>query len=615
MYERVKKLLREQASGTSKLVLHSLALLPLWHRFKRSGIGLKIVMLFAAYWVYGAIGRMMTAGFTHFPIFVYLLAAGLCFYFARRAQTRGIVKELEANAATLLHPSLLYIHKDQAPGILWLLRFACAPGKPACEESQMNMPNMDAAAAAAGATLLSMGDMATYRIAADADPVFAGGNTKNGFMATYAPLLQSALLESRNDLVPILKHAAMYAELKWRERRQKGQIPRLEALLGSVKRLADLWAPVYVSDKVFEFLIRRVDLFNMRDRATPAGILLHGYPGNGKEFLARMVASSVFLPVVKATADQLSAAKDVKEFWTANTAKGPVVLLVEYADQLFPKPGSQHDSPGSREATLAFIEEWARREPWQCGVWVMMTAQQEKDIHPRLLALLGGSKIEVSAPDTVAGRDKLLELACVENELPGRPPKWLIEGLGGASIREMREIVRETKVQCVPNAPREEHWRAAMTAVRGSEGVDRTKTWDRLVLPEEIKDKLKRSARILRELDRYKGARVNVPNILLFGPPGTGKTDIARTFANEGGVKFIAASTGDLKGQYTGQSGQMVRELFGRARASAPCVLFIDEIEAVTAKRDLGGHGLLHQGHRHRDARADGGGVRNPTGR
>jgi SpoVK/Ycf46/Vps4 family AAA+-type ATPase len=583
IYERVKKLLREQASGMRKVVLHALLLLPLWHRFKRSGIGLKIVILIGAYWAYGAIGRLMAAGFTRTPIFAYLLAAGLCFYFERRAQTRGVVKELESNAAGLLHPSLLYIYKEQVPGLLWLLRFWSAPGKAACEEAQMNMQNADPAAAAAGATLLSFGEMATYRIAVDADPVLGGSNAKSAFMTAYAPLLQSAVLESRNDLVPILKHAEAFGQLKWRERRQKGEIPRLEAMLANIKRLGDIWASVYTADKVFEFLIRRIDLFNLRDRATPAGILLHGYPGNGKEFLAQTIARSAFAQFIKPTADQLSSAKDVKALWSA--VKAPAVLFVEYADHTFPKPGSEQDSPGAREATLAWIEEWTRREPWQSGMWVVMTAQQEKNVHPRLLALLGSSKIEVTAPETVPDRAKLLALACAESELPARAPQWLIESLGGASIRELREIVRETKVQCVPNAPRDEHWRTAVTAVRGTEGVDRSKTWDRLVLPQEIKDQLKRAARILREADRYKGARVSVPNILLFGPPGTGKTDIARTFANEGGVKFIGATTADLKAQYQGQSAHLVRELFGRARASAPCVLFIDEVESVAAKR------------------------------
>ena len=583
-HERLKKLLREETPGVGKAIGSALLLMPLWRRFWRAGIGLKILMVIGAWWLLGAIARMMVAGLYLAPVLIYLfIAAPVCFFFARRAQTSGTVKELEASAASLQHPTLIHVYPDQAPGPMWAVRFWSAAGKSTCDETQVNLQNVDPGAAA-GASFLSFGDMATYRIGADADPVLVASKP-GGLMNAHAPLLQRAVMECRNDLVPILKHAHFYGQLKWRERRQRGEIPRLEGLLGNVKRLADIWASVYVSDKVFEFLIRRIDLFNLRDPATPAGLLLHGYPGNGKEFLAHTIANSTFAQLVKPTADQVSSAKEVKAFWANGTTKTPVVLFVEYADHLFPKPGSEQDSPGAREATLAWIEEWTRREPRQSGVWVVMTAQQEKNVHPRLLALLGSSKIEVTAPETVADRAKLLALACVENELPGRAPQWLIEGLGGASVRELREIVRETKVQCVPNAPRDEHWRAAVATVRGNEGVDRSKTWDRLVLPADIKDQLKRAARILREADRYKGARVNVPNILLFGPPGTGKTDIARTFANEGGVKFIGATTADLKGQYQGQSPHLVRDLFSRARASAPCVLFIDEIESVAPQR------------------------------
>ena len=584
VHERLKKLLREATPGIGKAIGSALLLMPLWRRFWRAGVGLKVLMGIGAWWAVGAIARMMVAGLYLAPVLIYLLiAVPVCFYFARRAQTSGTVKELEASAASLQQPTLVHVYPEQAPGLMWALRFWSATGKSTCDETQINLQNADPGATA-GTTFLSFGEMATYRIAADADPVLIASKP-GGLMNAHGPLLQRAVLECRNDLVPILKHAHFYGQLKWRERRQRGEVPRLEALLGNVKRLADIWAPVYVSDKVFEFLIRRIDLFNLRDRATPAGLLLHGYPGNGKEFLAHTIASSTFAQLVKPTADQLASAKEVKAFWAGSTTKTPVVLFVEYADHLFPKPGSEQDSPGAREATLAWIEEWTRREPWQSGVWVVMTAQQEKNIHPRLLALLGSSKIEVTPPETVEDRTKLLALACIESELPGRAPQWLIESLGGASVRELREIVRETKVQCVPNAPLDEHWRAAVATVRGTEGVDRSKTWDRLVLPQDIKEQLKRAARILREADRYKGARVSVPNILLFGPPGTGKTDIARTFANEGGVKFIGATTADLKGQYQGQSPHLVRDLFGRARASAPCVLFIDEIESVAPQR------------------------------
>ena len=73
--------------------------------------------------------------------------------------------------------------------------------------------------------------------------------------------------------------------------------------------------------------------------------------------------------------------------------------------------------------------------------------------------------------------------------------------------------------------------------------------------------------------------------VLLFGPPGTGKTQIARTLANKAKCNFIAASTADLKAGFVGQSGQRVKALFDSARAQAPTILFLDEIDALAADR------------------------------
>ena len=69
----------------------------------------------------------------------------------------------------------------------------------------------------------------------------------------------------------------------------------------------------------------------------------------------------------------------------------------------------------------------------------------------------------------------------------------------------------------------------------------------------------------------------------------TGTADIARTLANESGLPFLAASTADFKAGFIGQSGQKVREMFERARGRAPCILFIDEIDAIAPARGGGG--------------------------
>jgi ATPase family associated with various cellular activities (AAA) len=69
--------------------------------------------------------------------------------------------------------------------------------------------------------------------------------------------------------------------------------------------------------------------------------------------------------------------------------------------------------------------------------------------------------------------------------------------------------------------------------------------------------------------------------LLLTGPPGTGKTQIARTLANESGLGFLAATTADVKANFLGQSGNRVKQLFERARANTPVILFLDELDII----------------------------------
>ena len=585
IHDTARKLMRERLGSIPTAFLNALLLMPVWRFFRKRGLLIKLVMIFAVLSLVGQIIKLVDAGAFLIPLLAYLvIAVPLGFFLEWRLQTKGPIKALEGEAKSLQQPVLVHFHPEQpSTPPQWSVRFWSAPGRAAVDEGEVTVQGADPATVP-GAFFLALGDLVTYRIDPGAAPTQLPNAKANELMHSYGGIVGEAVARHGGELVPLLQHGQLYARMKWHERRQSSEIPRLQVLLDNLMRLEEIWRSVYVSEKVFEFLIRRIDLFNLRDRATPMGLLLHGYPGNGKEFLARTIARSTFAQFIKPAADQLASAKDVKDFW-ANVVAGPAVIFVEYADQVFARPGSEHEGAGSREATVAWIEEWTQREPWQTGVWVVFAAQQEQGIHPRVLSLLGSSKIEIVPPETATGRELILGSACRESALPGRPPQWLIDDLGGASIHELREIARETKVQCVPDAPKDEHWRAAVATVRGSDGRDPSKTWDRLVLPPETKEQLKRAARILREADRYKDKKVNMPNILLFGPPGTGKTDIARTFANEGGVKFISATTADLKAQYQGQSAHLVRDLFGKARASAPCVLFIDEIESVAAKR------------------------------
>jgi hypothetical protein len=111
-----------------------------------------------------------------------------------------------------------------------------------------------------------------------------------------------------------------------------------------------------------------------------------------------------------------------------------------------------------------------------------------------------------------------------------------------------------------------------------------------VVLPPEAEEEVVDLILLLRHYRAYaRRFGVKPPRgILLVGPPGTGKTSVARFIAKHSGLNFIAATPGELRSKWLGESAQRIRLLFHRARTLAPSVLFLDELEAVAPRR--GGH-------------------------
>ncbi|CAA2962314.1 cell division control 48 homolog C-like [Olea europaea subsp. europaea] len=83
--------------------------------------------------------------------------------------------------------------------------------------------------------------------------------------------------------------------------------------------------------------------------------------------------------------------------------------------------------------------------------------------------------------------------------------------------------------------------------------------------------------------------------ILLYGPPGCGKTLIAKAVANESGASFIHIKGPELLNKYVGESELAVRTIFSRARMCSPCILFFDEVDALTTRRNQEGGGVVVQ--------------------
>jgi len=325
------------------------------------------------------------------------------------------------------------------------------------------------------------------------------------------------------------------------------------------------------------------------------GVLITGPAGVGKARLVRAVCAGRRLidldgpdtGALAATERHQGVARGV-----ADVINGGGVLLVTDIDALLPEPPEP-------VATMILAE--LKKAVAAPGVALIVTSQAPDVVDPRLRAPdLCDRELGLSLPDG-ATRKALLEVLLREvpaeelalDEIADRTPGFVRADLA-ALVREaaLRAAARASE-DGKPPALTQEDFTGALTVIRPLSRSNTEELSVGSVTLDDVGDMIETKQALteavlwpLQHPDTFARLGVDPPRgVLLYGPPGVGKTFVVRALASSGRLSVHAVKGAELMDKWVGSSEKAVRELFRRARDSAPSLIFLDEIDALAPRR------------------------------
>lgn len=327
------------------------------------------------------------------------------------------------------------------------------------------------------------------------------------------------------------------------------------------------------------------------------GILFHGPPGTGKTLLSRALAGEYglrylrFSPASIASAYIHEAAANLEKLFELGRQNTPCLLFLDEIDTI---ASARDDQPSvdHREVVTQLmncLEEYR-------GVPGLVIVGATNNINLLDAGLREGrfdAKIQIPLPDPSA-REAVIK---VHLERRGDAVDWssidlaeLAKQTGGRNAAALESFV-SLAAQIALKEKHSIRQEDLVQAIRMREGKDRMSldqpvTWEDVVLPGEIREQLGEILNVFMHPDLARSLGVKAPaGLLLHGPPGTGKTTIAKAIATEVSASFYELSAAELLSKWAGESEERVAKLFTKARANRPSVIFIDEIDGLLRRR------------------------------
>jgi len=368
--------------------------------------------------------------------------------------------------------------------------------------------------------------------------------------------------------------------------------------------------------EMIEIPLKKPELFDKLGIAPPKGVLMHGPPGTGKTLLAKAVANESDAHFIVINGPEImskyvgGSEENLREFFEEAEENAPSIIFIDELDAIAPKrEETQGESERRTVAQLLTLMDGLNSR----GQVVVIGATNRPDSLDGALRRPGrfDREIEIGVPDKDERKEimeihtrgmplaedvDLDEIAETTHGFVGADLEALAKE---AAMRVVRRIIPDlTSDEEIPQEVLEklvvtkDDFKSALKEIQPSALREvlvqvPNVTWDDVGGLEEAKQELKEAVEWpLKYPDKFSTFGVRPPKgTLLYGVPGTGKTMLAKAVANESDANFIAIKGPELLSKWVGESEKGVREVFRKARQTAPTVIFFDEIDSIASNR------------------------------